>query len=129
MTKYERLLAKYDSELNIEERPMVNEGLYCDGAIWINSKNNNKKRAAILAEEIGHHKTSYGNILNLSDKNSAKQERKARIWAVKELLPLVHIQQAINSGYTKIYDIADYLETDEEFLAFALRHYGLLDDR
>lgn len=37
MTKHEKLMAEYD-DLYIEERQMINEGLYADGCIWINEK-------------------------------------------------------------------------------------------
>lgn len=36
MTKYEELLSAYEEEVEVEERKMKNEGLYCDGHIWIN---------------------------------------------------------------------------------------------
>lgn len=129
MTKYEQLLAEYDCELNIEERTMLCEGLYCDGNVWINSKNNTARKASILAEEIGHYKTSSGDILDLSQTGNAKQENRARKWAVNKLLPLQDIQKAIKRGYTEVWDIADFLGVDEEFLLYSLRHYRLLDDK
>lgn len=50
MTKHEKLMAEYD-DLYIEERKMINEGLYADGCIWINEKMPSNKKLAILAKK------------------------------------------------------------------------------
>ena len=42
------------------------KGLYCDGTIALNSKLTNKEQAAVLAEELGHHLTAAGDILDQS---------------------------------------------------------------
>ena len=67
MTKYEELLSEYEGVVNVEERTMINEGLYCDGYIWIKQDLNNHRKACVLAEEIGHHYTSVGDITNLKN--------------------------------------------------------------
>ena len=42
-------------------------------------------------------------------------------------MPLENILFAAQDGHTDIWDMAEYLEVDEEFLIGALKHYGLLD--
>lgn len=126
MTKYEELMARYDN-LHIEERPMKNYGLYADGCIWINRDMPEYRRYCTLAEEIGHHKTSVGNILDQTESNNRKQELIARKWAYEEILPIEKILLAAQDGHKEIWDMAEYLEVDEEFLIGALKHYGLLD--
>ena len=70
---YEDLLKEYEDELDITERPMRIDGLYADGCVWINSKMPESRKVSILAEEIGHHETSSGDILNLDNIDNARQ--------------------------------------------------------
>ena len=126
MTKHEKLMAEYD-DLYIEERQMINEGLYADGCIWINEKMPSNKKLAILAEEIGHHETSSGNILDQDDTSNRKQELTARKWAYEKVLPREAIETAFETGHTELWDIAEYLDIDEAFLREALKYYGILD--
>ena len=49
MTKYEELIAEYENELFIEERPIRNTGLYADGVIWLNEKLPSTSKYCVLA--------------------------------------------------------------------------------
>lgn len=122
MTKYETLMAECD-DLIIEERPMKNSGLYGDGCIWINKNMTTAEKRCVLAEELGHHYTTVGDILDQSDISNRKQERKARAWAYEKMIPLTSIKQAFTVGYTEPWEIAEYLEVDERFLREALQYY------
>lgn len=126
MTKHEQLMAEYD-DLYIEERSMINDGLYADGCVWINKDMPTSKKLAVLAEEIGHYETSSGNILDQNNTSNRKQELAARKWAYEKLVPIENIQFAFADGHTEIWDMAEYLDLDEEFLKEALIHYGILD--
>lgn len=125
MNKYEKLLSEYE-HLTIEERPMKSDGLYADGYIWINKTLCTARKTCILAEEIGHYETSFGDILNQNDINNRKQEFAARRWAFKRLVPEENIRFAIADGHTEIWDMAEYLDVDEAFLREALKYYGYL---
>lgn len=122
MTKYETLLAECD-ELSIEERPMKNSGLYGDGCIWINKNMTTTEKACVLAEELGHHYTTVGNILDQNDIENRKQERKARAWAYEKMIPLSSIKQAFAAGHYEPWVIAEYLDIDERFLKEAMQYY------
>ena len=126
MTKYEELISEYE-RLIIEERPMVNEGLYADGCVWINKNMSANKKACILAEEIGHYETTSGDILDQADTGNRKQELIARKWAYNKVVPEEKISEAISEGYTEVWEIADHLDVDEQFLREALIYYGILD--
>lgn len=126
MTKYEELIGEYE-HLIIEERPMVNDGLYADGCVWINKHMPSCKKYAILAEEIGHYETTSGDILDQSDMNSRKQELTARKWAYEKTLPKSDIEMAFKNGCREIWEFAEYLDIDEAFLRDALIYYGILD--
>ena len=123
---YEDLLKEYEDELDITERPMRIDGLYADGCVWINQNMTSSKKVSILAEEIGHHETSVGNILNLDDVDSARQEQRARRWAYSKLIPFEEIFKAVRDGCSKVYEFAEYFNVDEEFMADCLNCYGLL---
>lgn len=127
MTKYEALLSEYEERLCVEERPMVNEGLYCDNVIWINDRLPESRRVCILAEEIGHYETTVGDILDQRDLNNARQELRARKWAYNKLLSVGMIIDAASKGHTEVYDMAEYLDVDEEFLREYLAYQGILD--
>lgn len=126
MTKYEELLSAYEEEVEVEERKMKNEGLYCDGHIWINKDLPSSRKACILAEEIGHHMTSAGDITDQTDIGNRQQELKARKYAYNMAIPLQDINLAIDHGHLNPWDIAEYLGVDERFLREALKHYGFL---
>lgn len=127
MTMYEALLSEYEERLCVEERPMVNEGLYCDNVIWINDRLPEARRVCILAEEIGHYETTVGDILDQRDMNNARQELRARKWAYNKLLSVDMIIDAASKGHTEAYDMAEYLGVDEEFLMEYLAYQGILD--
>lgn len=125
MNKYERLQAEYEY-LCIEERPMKSDGLYADGCVWINEALCTARKTCILAEEIGHYETSFGDILDQNDTNNRKQEYAARRWAYQKLVPEENIRFALMDGHTEIWDMAEYLDVDETFLREALKFYGYL---
>lgn len=126
MTKYEELIGEYE-HLIIEERPMVNDGLYADGCVWINQDMPTNRKACVLAEEVGHYETSSGDILDQTDTGNRKQELTARKWAYNKVVPEEKISEAISAGYTEVWEIADHLDVDEQFLREALKYYGILD--
>lgn len=100
------------------------DGLINGSIIGINRNiRSNKKRACILAEELGHYYTTTGNILDQSDEGNRKQEMRARIWAYNKLIGLDGIVKAYQHGYQDLSEITDYLEVTEEFLTEALQAY------
>lgn len=92
-------------------------GIYVNGNVAINtSVNNSIEKACVLAEELGHHHTSVGNILDMDLTGNRKQERQARIWAFNKLIGLTGIIEAFEHGCQSRYEMAEYLEVTEEFL-------------
>lgn len=122
LNDYEKLLAEFEDEILIEEHSMILDGLYCDGCAWIREDMTTAEKLCILAEEIGHHKTSSGDILNLGLASNAKQEEKARRWAYRKLLPEPLIAEAIkkSSSFT---EAAEELGVSEDFLIDAIIYY------
>ncbi len=124
---YDKLLQLADDE-NIEVIEMSFsggiKGLYCDNTIAISSniETTNEKKC-ILAEELGHHYTSTGNILNQKNINNKRQELRARRWGYDKLISLRKLVMAFNSGCTDRYELAEYLDITEQYLGEVLKYY------
>lgn len=100
------------------------KGLYCDGTIAIdNHLRGRTEKACVLAEELGHHYTSSGNIPDQSSVENRKQEQVARAWAYNKLIGLVGIVDAYKAGCRNRSEMADHLDVTEEFLDEALERY------
>lgn len=127
---YEALLNEaYDEGLNVKEKPLkYNNGRIKGNRIAIrNTIETEKKKACVLAEELGHYHMNAGCILDQTKTANRKQELLARKWAYEKVLPEEMINEAAARGYTTLWDLAEYLDVDEEFLKEALIYYGILD--
>ena len=124
---YEELLMSKDAKgINIIDRKFKSNrirGLYCDGTIALKEDMTSIEKACVLAEELGHHYTTVGNILDQSKAENRKQERRARLWAYKRAFDLVDLVSAYKYGCRNRYEIAEYLEVTESFLQEALNTY------
>ena len=129
LTTYEKLLV--DAELSditvIENYDFSGtrfKGLYCDGVIALNRNIETEiEKKCVLAEEIGHHYTALGNILDQTSVSNRKQELHGRIYAYDKLVGLMGIVDAYKNHCTSISESAEFLDVTEEFLSDALTHY------
>lgn len=123
--KYEALLDEaFDENLIVKEKPLqFNNGRIKGNRIAIRKDMNTIEKSCVLAEELGHHHTTVGNILDLKHHGNAKQERQARLWAYNKQLGLYGIIRAFNQGCQSKYEIAEYLEVTEKFLEDAIECY------
>lgn len=123
---YEEMQILHD-DLNIVEMDLSEvsglKGLYVNGRIAINAKMSDTEKACVLAEELGHHYTSYGNILDQSDTSNRKQELRARAWAYNKQIGLLGLIRAYEHGCRNRFEIAEYLEVTEEVLEECLIFY------
>ena len=83
-----------------------------------------QKKACILAEELGHHYKTYGNIIDLNNIDNMKQENKARNFAYDKLVGVSGIVKAYLKGCRNISEMADYLNVTESFLRDAIGYYS-----
>lgn len=123
---YEEMQILHD-DLNIVEMDLSEvsglKGLYVNGRIAINVKMSDIEKACVLAEELGHHYTTYGNILDQSDTSNRKQELRARAWAYNKQIGLLGLIRAYEHGCRNRFEIAEYLEVTEEVLEECLVFY------
>ncbi len=123
---YEEMQILHD-DLNIVEMDLSEvsglKGLYVNGHIAINAKMSDIEKACVLAEELGHHYTSVGNILDMASAANRKQERQARLWAYNKQIGLIGLVRAFEHGCQNRFEIAEYLEVTEEFLEECIECY------
>lgn len=99
-------------------------GLYCNNTIAL-SKNlkNSAEKACVLAEELGHHYTAVGDIIDQSNTENRKQELRGRIWAYNKQVGLRGIIDAYLHNCKNLFETAEYLGVTEEFLNDSLTYY------
>ena len=85
MNSYEYLQEEAREDgVNVIDYPFDNNrirGLYCDGTVAIRQDMTTVEKSCVLAEELGHHRMTVGNILDQNDVANRKQEHLARLWA------------------------------------------------
>ena len=129
MTEYEKLLddANKEDVTVIESYNFKSDrlkGLYCDGSIAINKElKTEPEKKCVLAEELGHHYTSSGDIIDIKNAENRKQEQRARAWAYKKLISIERLIEAYKAGCKSKCEIAEYLDVTEDFLEDAIERY------
>lgn len=100
------------------------KGYYLGNTVAINSKiKTTAEKKCTLIEEVGHAKTSSGNILDNRDVRNIKQEKRARRWGYEKLVGIVDLINAFNAGLHGRYEIAQYLNVTENFLQKSVDYY------
>ena len=121
--------------LEVHEVDMKLKGAYSDGFILINKSLCPEEKRCILAEELGHHHTTTGDILDLTIPENLKQEMIARAWAYRRIAPIdMLIKSYLNCCYNCVNvsgcarcdceGIQRYLGVTKKFLMECLRYYG-----
>lgn len=123
---YEALLDEAsDIGLTVKEKPLkYNNGRIKGSRIAIRQDiTTTTEKSCVLAEELGHHYTSVGNILDMTSAANRKQERQARLWAYNKQIGLIGLVRAFEHGCQNRFEIAEYLEVTEEFLEECIECY------
>ena len=122
---YEALLNDADAEgLNIKERPFrTYDGRIKGKDIYLRKNMDSTEKACVLAEELGHHHTSVGNILDMTNISNRKQERQARLWGYNKLVGLSGLIKAYEAGCQNCFEMAEYLGVTDEYLCECLEVY------
>lgn len=131
MDKLYALAEKLDIEIINDKIPVKKVKGLCVGNMIIldESIKSKAEENCILAEELGHQITSFGQIINQNDVVNIKQEIRARRWAHDKMLQVEDILKAYKEGCRSLFEIAEYLGVTEEFLLEASetfsRRYGI----
>lgn len=126
LLKYEELLNEIEqNNLDLYEFEMNGgiRGLCIGNSIVLNKEiDRQDERNCVLAEEIGHYKTTVGDITG-NDNDSRRQELKARAYAYDTLIGLNGLVKAWTAGNRGYSEAADYLCVTEEFFRSAVEYY------
>ncbi|EGQ4043540.1 TPA: ImmA/IrrE family metallo-endopeptidase [Staphylococcus pseudintermedius] len=123
--RYEDLLIEneYIDVIETSSLPYFQSGLYYDGTIYIREDMSDYKKHETLAEEIAHHKITYGDILDQSNMLNKKFEIKARRLANESVITLQGLINAFNYGVQNIFELALYFEVTKAFVLDTIQHY------
>lgn len=82
-----------------------------------------QKETVALGHELGHCCT--GSFYNRYAKRDImqKHENHADKWAIKKLVPVNALDEAVASGHTEMWDLADYFGVTEDFMRKAVCYY------
>lgn len=117
MTYDELLKEAQDNNLIVKEKPLpISKGRIKGNRIAIKHNMTEIEKACVLAEEIGHHYTAVGNILDQSTVENRKQEMRGRLVAYNKMVGLRGLVDAYNHHCRNLEDTAEYLEVTPEFL-------------
>lgn len=123
MCTYESLLFDADQlGLEVIEKEFHSDakGLCKGNRIGIKKDMCQSEKACILAEEIGHFKTSVGNITDLRNPENRKQEKTARKWAIRKMLSIEDLFLALDNACETLFEVAEFLGVTEKFLLDAI---------
>lgn len=117
MTYDELLKEAQDNNLIVKEKPLpISKGRIKGNRIAIKHNMTEIEKACVLAEELGHHYTAVGNILDQSTVENRKQEMRGRLVAYNKMVGLRGLVEAYNHHCRNLEDTAEYLEVTPEFL-------------
>lgn len=131
MNPYEEMIAEFSNDIIVDDTailPYDIKGFYANnGKRSLVLLNRNletvNEKVCVLAEEIGHHFTSVGDITNQSDIKNRKQELRARKWAVEKIASLEDFIKAFEAGCRTKEELAEYLNVTDGFLSWSINHY------
>lgn len=123
--EYDALLDEANAEgISVKERPFKTyDGRLKGKDIYLRKDMNTTEKTCVLAEEMGHHYTTVGNILDMESIQNRKQERQARLHGYNRLIGLAGLVEAYEHGCQNRYEIAEFLEVTDEFLEDCISCY------
>lgn len=121
---YEVLMLQYP-QLTIKEvtLPKGLAGINFGNEIHLDKRRSKYERHGVLAEEIGHYETTYGDITNLNNIQNWKLELVARRWGYEKIVSLDKLINCHRKGCKTLEEICTDLEITAEYLQISLEHY------
>lgn len=124
MTYEELLIESENQNLIVKEKDLPGyKGRIYKNRIAIRKDMTTTEKACVLAEELGHHETTVGNIINMSVSWNRKQERQARLNGYNRMIGLMGIVKAYEAGCQNQHEIAEFLNVTEEYLLECIECY------
>lgn len=125
---YEELMSEYPHLIikEVEDMPKGLAGLNIDNLILIDKYRCAYEKQGILAEELGHYETTYGDISDLSKLRNWKLELVARRWGYEKVVSLERLVACYELGYRTSEEICLHLEVTGKYLQDSIDHYHSL---
>lgn len=124
MTYEELLVEAENNNLIVKEKPLpISKGRIKGNRVAIRKGMTESEKACILAEELGHHYTAVGDIIDQSTVENRKQEMYGRAWAYNKQIGLTGLINAYRNHCQNAHEVAEYLNVTDEFLADSLNYY------
>ena len=122
---YEALIAEYP-QIDIKEvlLPKGLAGVYFDNEIHLDKRRGKYEKHCILAEEIGHHETTYGDITDFNVLWNWKLELVARRWGYEKIVSLDKLIDCYEKGFKSLDEVCIHLEITAEYLKTSIDHYS-----
>lgn len=125
MNRLEKMMDDY-SGLNFNfKRDMHNKhgAFIIDTDIYINKNNSYEQIIGNVAEELGHYETSVGDLSVLDTIEKQQQERRARQWGYRYLVPLDDLIVCYKLGLREYWEVAEFLEIPPAYLWETINYY------
>ena len=124
MTYEELLVEAENNNLIVKEKPLpISKGRIKGNRVAIRKGMTESEKACVLAEELGHHYTAVGNIIDQSAVENRKKEMYGRIWAYNKQVGLTGLINAYKNHCQNSSEVAEFLGVTDEFLNDTLSYY------
>ncbi|KRL76643.1 hypothetical protein [Ligilactobacillus equi] len=124
MNSIEQLMSEYPQLNYIYTRmPEGLPGLIIDKTVYLKKDLTYQKEHETLAEEIGHYKTSVGDLTSLDNAVNRKQEKIARDWGRMKIITLDGLISCYKLCMRTAQEVADYFDVSVKYLFEALEMY------
>lgn len=126
MNNVEKLMSRFPSlEYRFENNmPDKQKGLYIDNVVYLNPRQSSNELASTVAEEIGHHLTSFGDIVAQDNNEKRKQEQKARDIGATLIVGPEDFIECYYERFTYMWESAEFLGITTEALKEAVKTYS-----
>lgn len=129
MDDFDKILTLYPGyTLFFEEMPPKQKGIIIENEITLNKSASHEEQVQWLMEEIGHSKTSVGDISDYAPLSNAKQEYRARVWGLTHMVPKKVLKNFKKNKYDDDFEVADELGIKITYLHEAGEVYRLKEN-
>lgn len=118
---------------NIEvlQFPLTDNGSMCiiadNGSCYIGMdksiQDGNVQERVHLGHELGHCLTGSFYSIHTAVDSRQRHENRADKWAVKKLIPVDELDQAVADGHTELWELAEHFGVTEDFIRKAVCYY------
>lgn len=119
MARFSDLTYKFESNM-----PEKQKGLYINNVVYLNPQQHPRELTSTVAEEIGHHLTSVGDIIDQDTNEKRKQEQKARDIGATMVVTPQDLIDCYHERFTYVWECADFLGITKQALECALSAYS-----